>query len=91
MEALVAAGKIARWGVSNLDRHDMEELWRAGGQACAANQIPYNITERGPEFRALPWLNRPHVPTMRRRRRARLARPSSLAPSRSLWEPERLI
>src|SRR6202000_2088978 len=39
MEALVAAGKIRRWGVSNLDSGDMDELLRAGGQDCTTNQI----------------------------------------------------
>jgi diketogulonate reductase-like aldo/keto reductase len=64
MEALVAAGKIARWGVSNFDKSDMDELLRAGGGACAANQILYNITERGPEFALLPDLADRGIPAM---------------------------
>ncbi len=56
MERLVAAGKIRRWGVSNLDRADMEDLFAAGGSACASNQILYNLTRRGPEYDLLPWL-----------------------------------
>jgi diketogulonate reductase-like aldo/keto reductase len=64
MEALVAAGKIRRWGVSNLDLADMDQLIRAGGQACAANQILYNITERGPEFELIPELERLGIPVM---------------------------
>jgi diketogulonate reductase-like aldo/keto reductase len=64
MEALVAAGKIRRWGVSNLDRADMEELFRAGGEACATNQILYNVTERGAEFDLLPSLKDRGIPTM---------------------------
>ncbi len=64
MEALVAADKIARWGVSNLDRADMAELTRAGGQACVTNQLLYNITERGPEFDLLPWMRQHAMPTM---------------------------
>jgi len=64
MEALVAAGKIARWGVSNLDTADMAELLRAGGEACATNQILYNVTERGAEFDLLPQLSQRHIPTM---------------------------
>jgi diketogulonate reductase-like aldo/keto reductase len=39
MEQLVEAGLIARWGVSNLDTDDMGELFDAGGEACATNQI----------------------------------------------------
>jgi diketogulonate reductase-like aldo/keto reductase len=64
MEALVAAGKIRRWGVSNLDLAAMEDLLRAGGQACATNQILYNVTERGAEFDLLPRLKEDHIPTM---------------------------
>jgi diketogulonate reductase-like aldo/keto reductase len=64
LEALVAAGKIRRWGVSNLDRGDMEELVRAGGKRCATDQILYNITERGPEFDLLPHLTQNAIPIM---------------------------
>ncbi|MGC1301442.1 MAG: aldo/keto reductase [Caulobacteraceae bacterium] len=56
MEALKAAGKIGAWGVSNVDLADMNELAAAGGGDCAANQILYNVTERGPEFDLLPAL-----------------------------------
>jgi diketogulonate reductase-like aldo/keto reductase len=56
MATLVAAGKILRWGVSNLDRDDMEELVAAGGTDCATDQILYNLTRRGPEHDLLPWL-----------------------------------
>ena len=64
MEALVRAGKIIRWGVSNLDLRDIQELWSAGGERCATNQVLYNITERGPEFDLLPELKRRGVPVM---------------------------
>lgn len=50
MEALVAAGKIRAWGVSNLDADDIAELVHAGGSACVTDQILYNVTRRGPEF-----------------------------------------
>jgi diketogulonate reductase-like aldo/keto reductase len=40
--------------VSNLDTEDMGELFDAGGEACATNQILYNLTRRGPEFDLLP-------------------------------------
>jgi diketogulonate reductase-like aldo/keto reductase len=64
MDALIVAGKIRRWGVSNLDPADMDELFRAGGEACAANQILYNVTERGAEFDLLPFLKDRRIPTM---------------------------
>ena len=56
MEKLRQAGKIRAWGVSNLDLADLEELGKAGGGACATDQILYNITRRGPEFDLLPSL-----------------------------------
>jgi diketogulonate reductase-like aldo/keto reductase len=56
MEALQAAGKILGWGVSNFDLTDMQKLEHAGGQACATDQILYNVTRRGPEFDLLPTL-----------------------------------
>jgi diketogulonate reductase-like aldo/keto reductase len=64
MEALVASGKIRRWGVSNLDVADMDELFRAGGGACAVNQILYNVTERGAEFDLAPRLKDRRIPIM---------------------------
>jgi diketogulonate reductase-like aldo/keto reductase len=64
MEALIAAGKIRRWGVSNLDSGDMEELVRAGGERCATDQILYNVTERGAEFELMPKLAQRHIPVM---------------------------
>ena len=56
MEALVAAGKIRAWGVSNFDVADIRDLVQAGGTDCAANQVLYNVTRRGPEFDLLPAL-----------------------------------
>ena len=64
MEALIQAGKIRRWGVSNFDHGDMEQLFRAGGEGCATNQILYNVTERGAEFDLLPELTKRHIPTI---------------------------
>lgn len=51
-------------GVSNFDHADMEQLFRAGGQACATDQILYNVTERGAEFDLFPLLNRNLIPVM---------------------------
>jgi len=64
MDKLVAAGKIRRWGVSNLDVDDMEELIEAGGSACATDQILYNLTRRGPEHDLVPWLRQRQMPLM---------------------------
>lgn len=64
MEALRDAGMIVRWGVSNLDTDDMEELVEAGGEGCATDQILYNLTRRGPEHDLLPWLAARHMPIM---------------------------
>ena len=64
MERLVAEGKILRWGVSNLDTDDMDELIAAGGTACATDQILYNLTRRGPEHELLPWLAQRAIPVM---------------------------
>jgi diketogulonate reductase-like aldo/keto reductase len=64
MERLVEAGKVLRWGVSNLDIDDMEELTAAGGVGCATDQILYNLTRRGPEHDLLPWLAARDMPVM---------------------------
>jgi diketogulonate reductase-like aldo/keto reductase len=62
---LVAAGKIARWGVSNLDADEMQELRGVpGGTACATDQVLYNPEARGIEFDLLPWCARHAVPVM---------------------------
>ena len=60
-ERLRAAGKIARWGVSNLDVDDMEEL---GSDGVAANQVLYNPGARGIEFNLLPWCAENGIPVM---------------------------
>ena len=64
MGRLVDAGRILRWGVSNLDVDDMEEIVAAGGQACATDQVLYNLTRRGPEHDLLPWLGARGMATM---------------------------
>ncbi len=64
-EYLVAAGKIARWGVSNLDTAEMEELARLrGGEGCATDQVLYNLQDRGVEFDLLPWCASRGMPVM---------------------------
>jgi diketogulonate reductase-like aldo/keto reductase len=56
-EKLRADGKIKRWGVSNFDVDDMEELLSLEhGRKCAANQVLYNLQNREIEFELLPFL-----------------------------------
>ena len=64
MHKLQQEGKIRYWGVSNLDRYDMQELIQAGGRDCAANQVLYHLGSRGVEFDLLPWLQRQSMPMM---------------------------
>jgi len=57
LERLRSSGKIKRWGVSNLDLGDMEELLAIkNGRDCAANQVLYNLENREIEFDLLPFL-----------------------------------
>ena len=63
--ALLASGKIARWGVSNLDTAEMEELVALpSGGACATDQVLYNLGARGIEFDLLPWCDERGMPVM---------------------------
>jgi diketogulonate reductase-like aldo/keto reductase len=82
-EKLRSSGKIRRWGVSNFDLHDMEELAGAVGmfsvkssratergrpnqlaRSCSANQVLYNLQNRGIEFDLLPWSGKQRIPIM---------------------------
>ncbi|WP_144186880.1 aldo/keto reductase [Elioraea rosea] len=64
-EALRASGSILRWGVSNLDTDDMEELFSfPAGRACATDQVLYNPEARGIEFDLLPWCTERGMPVM---------------------------
>lgn len=63
--ALVDAGKIRYWGVSNFDVIDMIELWGlAGGSEVATDQVLYNLTRRGIEYDLMPWCSDRHIPIM---------------------------
>ena len=65
MEGLVAQGKIRRWGVSNLDYDDMQQLWQVdGGEQCATNQVLYHLASRGIEHDLLPWCQQQRLPVM---------------------------
>jgi len=64
-EALVRAGKIRHWGVSNFDTSDMDEVaGLPGGAAAATDQVLYNLTRRGIEWDLLPWCRQRRVPIM---------------------------
>ncbi|MCI0754418.1 aldo/keto reductase [Teichococcus vastitatis] len=63
MRRLVAEGKILRWGVSNLDVSDLEELGEALSD-CATDQVLYNLDARGAEFDLLPYAARLKMPVM---------------------------
>jgi len=65
LQTLQREGKIRHYGVSNLDLHDMEELWDTpGGDQVAANQLLYNLGRRGIEWDLLPWLRERRIPVM---------------------------
>jgi diketogulonate reductase-like aldo/keto reductase len=64
-ETLQRDGRIAAWGVSNLDPSDLRELAALpGGDALATNQVLYNPSRRGIEFDLLPWCRARGVPIM---------------------------
>ncbi len=56
MNELQRSGKIRMWGVSNIDQPDMESIVNLSeGWACDANQVLYNLQERGVEHDLIPW------------------------------------
>ncbi len=61
---LKKAGKIRHWGVSNFDVADMEDLFDAGGMACAANQILYNLGRRAAETGLFQLCRQHRIPLM---------------------------
>jgi diketogulonate reductase-like aldo/keto reductase len=64
-ERLRDEGKIRDFGVSNFDTDDMEEAAAlpAGG-GIAANQVLYNLVQRGIEWDLLPWCRARGIPVM---------------------------
>lgn len=67
-EALLQAGKIRHWGVSNFDMEDCRELDSLApgispGKA-ATNQVLYNLMRRGIEYDLLPWSRERGIPVM---------------------------
>ncbi|MER0239892.1 aldo/keto reductase [Fulvimarina sp. MAC8] len=64
-EALREQGKIRHWGVSNLDRDDMDELLALGPNAKpVVNQLYYSVAERGIEFGFRDWLRSQEIGVM---------------------------
>lgn len=64
-ERLQARGLIRRWGVSNFDHDDLQELAALPqGTQCAANQVWYSLSRRGVEFDVLPWQRAKAMPLM---------------------------
>ena len=64
-EHLVVRGRIARWGVSNFDVSDMQEVQAlAAGKRCSANQVYFSVSRRGVEFDLLPWSSSRGMPLM---------------------------
>jgi diketogulonate reductase-like aldo/keto reductase len=64
-EELVQAGSIRRWGVSNFDVPDMEELVAVpGGDHVQTDQVLYNLARRGPEYDLIPWCRDAGTPLM---------------------------
>lgn len=65
MEDLKDRGWIRRWGVSNFDVDDMEDLWKVpDGNKCTVNQVLYNLGTRGIEYNLLDWQREKGVPFM---------------------------
>jgi diketogulonate reductase-like aldo/keto reductase len=61
-EALLRAGMIRSWGVSNFDVDDLQELRTVDrDRQCACNQVLYNLQERAIEHAVLPWCERQGV------------------------------
>lgn len=58
-------GKIRQWGMSNLDVDDMEHILSLPhGKDCAANQVLYNLKDRGIEYDLIPWSGQHQIPVM---------------------------
>ncbi|HUH94486.1 MAG TPA: aldo/keto reductase [Casimicrobiaceae bacterium] len=64
-EQLRSAGRVRHWGVSNLDRGEIDEI-RAlpDGKHCAADQVLYHLNCRGIEWDLLPECRRRRIVVM---------------------------
>lgn len=66
MGELQQAGKIAMWGVSNIDLEDLERIDSVpcGCTICAADQVLYNLQNRGVEYDLIPWAQANKMPVI---------------------------
>ena len=65
MEELKRKGKIRRWGVSNMDIDDMEEILDiSDGENCCINQVLYHLGSRGIEYSLKPFTDRNNIATI---------------------------
>ena len=63
MERARDAGKVARWGMSNLDVSDLQELGPSLAD-CATDQVLWNLQARGVEYDLLPFCAARSMPVM---------------------------
>lgn len=55
-DALMQAGKIKSWGISNFDADDLDEMLAVADPGrIACNQVLYHLEERAIEHRVVPW------------------------------------
>lgn len=65
MEELKRKGKIRRWGVSNMDIYDMEEILKySNGNNCCVNQVLYHLGSRGIEYSLKPFMDNHNIVTI---------------------------
>lgn len=64
-QRLQEQGKIKRFGVSNFDVDEMQELHQTrGGSECAVNQVLYHLGSRGIEHSLRSWQREQDMPIM---------------------------
>ncbi|KGA44598.1 putative oxidoreductase [Yersinia frederiksenii] len=64
-EELRQSGQIRRWGVSNFEISDLEELFAIpGGEQCVTNQVRYSLMDRNIEQDLIPWCEKHGLPIM---------------------------
>ncbi|MEA2904383.1 MAG: hypothetical protein QOI12_1770 [Alphaproteobacteria bacterium] len=63
-DALLRAGKIRHWGVSNFDLPDMIEVFGLAEDAVATDQVLYNLARRGIEYDLMLWCHEHRIPIM---------------------------